>query len=216
MLRWAGSSTIVIVLLAVTAGVVNLVTPRSLGSANLGACAMQIGDWVGEDQPVETFVLEELSPSDMLVRTYTGSSTMDRIWLVIAYFENARWGAHDPEVCYRSQGWQIENLPSRAVSRLDGAPVQTNVFRVFRREEERLVLYWWYIDEQRAMADHRDFLNSMALQGILRGSNYGSFVRVSTPVWPDRQAALDRLDRFANDIMAQLPRLISDESKESS
>ena len=69
--------------------------------------------------------------------------------------------------------------------------------------------------EDLATRDHRSFLNSMALQGILRGSNYGSFIRVSTPIWPDQEAALSRLDRFGEQVLARLPEMVGDADREA-
>ena len=212
MLRWAGSFAAVIIPLALTAGVVNFAPPPELGRSNLAACSLELGGFQGRDVPVEEFVMEELDPSDMLMRSYSGSHPKEGIWLIIAYFENARYGAHNPEVCYRSQGWQIEDLPEGLLQRNGQDPVPAVRFKVKRRREERLVMYWWYISESLAMGDQRKFLDSMALQGILRGSNYGSFVRVSTPVWPNEEEASARLQRFGQQVMDELPRLFSKEA----
>lgn len=202
-----GSFVVPAVLFAAVAAMVSLAPASSPGRADLDLCPLTIGPLTGEDLPIKEFVLEELSPSAMLSRAYSGRHPMERVWLIVSYFENARYGAHDPKVCYRSQGWQTEDLPARTLTASTGS-VTASVFRVFRREEERLVLYWWYIDEDTETEDHRSFMNAMALQGILRGSNHGSFIRVSTPAWPDRDAAEARLEGFATGVLAALPQML--------
>jgi EpsI family protein len=210
-----GIFVVVAGLFLLTAAVVNLSPRSSIVSSNLAACPVVIDGYQGTDVDVEKFVLEELEPSDLLYRTYrSGENPRDLLWLVVSFFENARYGAHDPEVCYRSQGWRIDPRPSRALHRANGEPLPANVFQVSRRGQERLVMYWWYISEEQATGDHRSFMNSMAWQGILRGSTYGSFVRVSTPAWPDEEAALIRLDRFGQHLLHELPKLYSDSEVE--
>jgi hypothetical protein len=78
---------------------------------------------------------------------------------------------------------------------------------VQRRSDTHVVAYWWYISNENATGDHRRFLDSMALQGIVRGSNYGSFVRVSTPALPNVEEATVRLQRFSAEVMGALPSL---------
>lgn len=208
-----GSHAAVAVLFGLAAGIVYLLPKPALGGSNLAACPMTIADLSGRDVPVEQFVFEELDPNDMIYRTYTGDDVGESVWLVVAYFENARYGAHDPKVCYRSQGWQSEDLAPMALTTQSGDPMTAEVFSVKRRDDERLVAYWWYIDDSRSTSDHRTFLNSMALQGILRGSNYGSFVRVSTRAWPTREAALGRLERFSGRVLTELPGLFHRQGK---
>jgi EpsI family protein len=209
MLRWAGHTAPILAALGTAAVVVNVVPAPDLGASDLSACPMVIGGLRGRDEPIASSVLDELDPSDMIVRSYSGDDPDDRIWLVIAYFENARYGAHNPEVCYRSQGWVIDDMPNRVLERRGGAPIEARQFRVRKGDDERLVAYWWYISDDRVTSDQREFLDSMALQGIIRGSNYGSFVRISTPVSPDLEVAQARLDRFAGRILAELPRLFA-------
>jgi len=201
-------------LFALTAALVSLSPASTSREATLDACPMEIGPLTGTDLPIQEFVLEELEPSAMLSRAYAGRHPLERVWLIVSYFENARYGAHDPEVCYRSQGWQTEPLSGVTLTAGSGV-AEANRFRVVRRTEDRLVLYWWYIDEETVTRDHRSFMNAMALQGILKGSNHGSFIRVSTPVWPSEAEAEARLTGFATQVLAALPQMFQEGTEES-
>jgi EpsI family protein len=213
MLTWSGSQAAVAVLFATAAAAAYVVPKPKLGGSNLAACPMEIDALSASNVTVEEYVLDELAPNDMIYRTYSGDAPEESVWLVIAYFENARYGAHDPKVCYRSQGWQTQDLAPMPLSTRSGGDVLAEVFSVKRRNDERLVLYWWYIDDEKVTGDHRAFLNSMALQGILRGSNYGSFVRVSTRALPTREEALARLGRFSGTVLKELPGLFDGRDK---
>jgi EpsI family protein len=213
MLRWSGSHAAVVVLFAGAAAVVHVLPRPALGGSDLAACPMEIAELRGRDVPLEEYVLDELAPNDMIYRTYTGATPGESVWLVVAYFENARYGAHDPKVCYVSQGWQIRDLDPVILRTRSGNEVAADMFSVRRRDEERLVMNWWYISDDEVTGDHRSFLNSMALQGILRGSNYGSFVRVSTRAEPTAEAALARLERFGSTVLTELPGLVGGRGK---
>ncbi len=209
MLR--GSFLAVAALFVLTAAAVNLTRPRALGRSDLASCPTSIAGFTGRDTEIRQAVLEELDPTEMIVREYTGDHLYDTVWLVIEYFENARYGAHDPEVCYISQGWEILDEPSMMLSRPDGiAPLEARVFRVRRPGGDRLVAYWWFIDGDQAMTDQRRFLDTMAIQGILKGSSYGTFVRVSTRAWPGDDEARLRLGTFAQEVLDVLPSLYDD------
>ena len=174
---------------------------------------MVVAGLEGRDVPINEIVLDELEPSEMISRTYDGDQTKKRVWLVMAYFENSRYGAHAPEVCYLSSGWTTEEQPDEVFQRNGKKPVAAKVFKVVRRQEERLVLYMYYISEDEITGAHRKFLDSMALQGILRGSNYGSFIRVSTPIWPTFEEADARLHAFTTELLVAMPSLFSDEQE---
>jgi len=213
MLRLAGNFGAVVVLMGLVAGAVALAPPRSLGRSTLSACPLVISGLEGRDEPIENFVLEELAPSEMIIRSYAGANPFESVWLVVSYFENTRYGAHDPKVCYRSQGWSVEDVPDLSVPRKGRDAVAARSFVVRRRGDAHLVAYFWYISEENVTGDHRRFLDSMALQGVLRGSNYGSFVRVSTPMLPTPEAAATRLTQFSEEILAVLPGLFHDAGK---
>ncbi len=213
MLRWAGSFTLVLVLFLITAAVVNLVPPPSLSGSNLATCPTTMLGLEGADVPIGEIVLDELDPTEMIMRTYKGPHPQEVVWLVIAYFENSRYGAHAPEVCYLSSGWATEPRPDHVFERDGRPPVVAKVFKVLRRGEARLVLHFYYISEDKIMGTQRRFLDSMALQGIIRGSNYGSFVRVSTPVWPSQEEADARLHEFTRELLAVMPSLFPGEQE---
>jgi EpsI family protein len=167
----------VVVLLAATAGYVLLHPPPDLavGHGALVSCPVVFGGWNGTDLSFEDAVLEELKADDVLVRRYVLGDKV--AWLTIVYHQNRRYGAHDPRVCYESQGYLVEPLGLRQVA--DGSPggLEVNVFRAVRPRERRLVYYWW-TTRGLVTADVAVLRQRMALAGALDNRSWGAFVRI--------------------------------------
>jgi EpsI family protein len=167
----------VLALLAATAVYVVSHPPPDLavGHGALASCPAVFGGWNGTDLSFEDAVLEELKADDVLVRRYVLGDEV--AWLTIVYHQNRRYGAHDPRLCYESQGYLLAPLGLRRVA--DGSPegLQVNVFRAERPRERRLVYYWW-TTRGLVTADVDALRQSMALAGALDNRSWGAFVRI--------------------------------------
>lgn len=186
----------VLVLLAATAAYVLSHPPPDLavGHGALASCPAVFGSWNGTDLSFEDAVIEELKADDILVRRYVQGDEV--AWLTIVYHQNRRYGAHDPLVCYESQGYMVEVLNRRQVA--DGSPggLEVNVFRAVRPRERRLVYYWW-TTRGLVTADVGALRQRMALTGALDNRSWGAFVRIEMRLGSEGEtvttAALDDL-----------------------
>ena len=201
MIRFA----LTVLLLGVTAAYVALHPPENLaaGRGVLAAVPARFGAWNGTELSFEDAVVEELEADDLLIRRYTQGG--DRVWLCIVYHQNRRYGAHDPRVCYESQGWLVDR---ETVARVDdGTPggLAVNRFVADRPRQRRLVYYWWSTQDL-TTRDRDAFRGRMALLGALDNRSWGAFVRVETPIGRDGAAAAERrLQSFAADVARGLP-----------
>ena len=121
MSRWLAT----VVLLAATGLYVLRHPPENLalGHGVLSACPESFGDWNGTDLSFQDAVVEELKADDLLIRRYRrGGAT---VWLCMVYHQNRRFGAHDPRLCYQSQGYILE--PGKRVRVDDGPAGETKV-----------------------------------------------------------------------------------------
>jgi EpsI family protein len=199
--RWLAT----VLLLAATAGYVWLHPPANLaiGRGALAACPATLGPWDGTELSFENAVVEELRADDVLIRRY--QSPADVAWLCVVYHQNRRYGAHDPQLCYESQGWEVERPGTAVVA--DGSPggLTVNRFVASRRDDRRLVSYWWLTGDL-ATADVGAFRRSMAMSGALQNRSWGAFVRVETEIQgDDRAAAAHAADDFAARVAHALP-----------
>lgn len=191
-------------LLGATGAYVRLHPPENLavGRGALAACPTRFGAWNGASLSFADAVIEELKADDVLVRRYERGA--DVVWLCIVYHQNRRYGAHDPRLCYESQGYLVDGRGLRRVE--DGTPagLAVSVFGAARPHDRRLVYCWW-TTAGLSTADASAFRARMALSGALDNRSWGAFVRVETLVRGDGTDATRRLDDFAARVARTLP-----------
>jgi EpsI family protein len=202
---------IIAALLAATAAYVQFVPQERmvLDTSGLAAFPVEIGEWRSSDLRFDEVVYDELDADDTLVREYRRPDGAT-IWFVIIYHENQRYGAHDPMVCYRAQGWDIDRTGVMTLDR-PGGSFDANWALVREEGRERLAAYWWYTAGDLATADRDRFLARMASAGIRENVTFGAFVRVSTPVeGGDVDAALELVRGFSEEAQPRLSALFAD------
>jgi EpsI family protein len=211
MMRFA----LVSLMLVATAAYVLLHPPENLalGRAVLARCPASFGEWNGTDLSFENAVVEELDADDLLVRRYERGE--DVAWLCVIYHRNKRYGAHDPQLCYESQGYVVERESRERVD--DGTPggLEVNRFIADRPRDRRLV-YYWYRAGGLTTANVEAMRRQMALAGAIDNRSWGAFVRVETKVRErDDAAAAVRLADFAARVADGLPAVFDDAGRDS-
>jgi EpsI family protein len=194
-----------LVLLAATAGYVALHPPANLaaGRGVLRGCPATLGAWNGTELSFEDAVLDELQADDVLIRRYQRATRP--VWLCVIYHQNRRYGAHDPLLCYESQGYAVEQEGRVRVDDGSDPGLEANRFVAERRRDRRLVYYWW-TTAGLTTADAGAFRRRMALAGALENRSWGAFVRVETLMDPgeDARAEADLAD-FSSQVARRLP-----------
>ena len=200
---------IVAALLAGTAAYVYLNPPSEMSvvRGTLSGFPMELDGWVGEERTFDDVVVEELDADDMLTRRY--SRGRESAWLVVIFHQNERYGAHDPLVCYRSQGWSVVDEGTLPLERASGG-FDANWVLIRSKTQTRIALYWWYTAGDLATGDRDQFFARMARSGIVSNVTFGAFVRVSTVVrHGDVESARERAAGFAEATLEHLPSLFS-------
>lgn len=198
-----------VLMLGLTAAAVLLTPPVDLAAGHgiLRTVPHRFGDWVGTDSHFEDAVVEELRADDLLIRRYASADSS--VWLCVVYHQNRRYGAHDPQLCYTSQGYDIDE-PGRA--RVDdGSPggLPVNTFLAESDHEDRLVWYWW-TTRGLSTADAGAFRSRMAMLGVLDNRSWGAFVRVESVLRDDGlEGATARVRSFASRVARELPGLFA-------
>jgi EpsI family protein len=81
-------------------------TPRPLLGAPLASLPMQIGTWVGRDEPMDPEILERTQADDHLNRIYEDPARSGRAFkLWLNYSRHGLNLRHTPEICLPSGGW---------------------------------------------------------------------------------------------------------------
>lgn len=159
----------------------------------------------GTDVPVEQAILDDLDPDELIVRRYTRPDGIP-VWVVLIYFENKRRGGHDPELCYRSQGYRTSPVPSG-----DGGgdlSERVHTFLALRPERQERVSSFWYTSSGRIERSEGRYRGRQFLQGLLRNRTYGVFVRISTMETTGTDDARTWNGRFVEEVVRLLPGLV--------
>ncbi len=211
MRRWLAAAA----MLGATALVVWLSPPvnLALGRGVLQAVPATFGPWSGTDYSFEDAVVEELRADDMLIRRYENAG--QTVWLCVVYHQNKRYGAHDPQLCYDSQGFVVEAEGRARVDDSTRAGLDVSTFVAERQKQRRLVWYWWTTDGL-STADANAFRNRMAVLGALENRSWGAFVRIETVAQDgDMAAARARVADFSQRVARMLPRVFADARHQS-
>jgi len=194
-----------VLLMGLTAAYVGLHPPANLalGRGVLRAVPAAFGPWNGTELSFEDAVVEELKADDLLIRRYQRGS--QKVWLCVVYHQNRRYGAHDPLLCYESQGYLIEHRDLAHVA--DGSPggLEVNTFLADRKGQRRVVWYWWTTSGL-STPDAGAFRRRMAVIGALDNRSWGAFVRIESVVADgDLDAATERVREFSTRVARDLP-----------
>lgn len=199
---------VTLALLLATAAYVQFHPPLDLaaGRGVLQRCPARFGDWNGTELSFEDAVVDELKADDLLIRRYERGG--DVAWLCVIYHQNRRYGAHDPQLCYESQGYLVEHPVRRRIETGHAGGLEVNRFIAERPHDRRLVYYWWSTGGL-LTTDVGALRRKMALAGALENRSWGAFVRVETLIrGGDADSAARSLDDFAGRVAAGLTPLL--------
>lgn len=116
--------------------------------APLATVPMELGEWVGRDEPVDPRIVKEAQTDDYLNRVYEDRRHPGRrLWLWVNYSRTGLNLRHSPEICLPSGGWtKVESQ-----CRVDRVPTPSGGEFPFMRlgyaqsELVQVVGFWYYI-----------------------------------------------------------------------
>ena len=199
-------------LLALLSGYVLAFPPARILGTDLASCPFELAGMTGTDLGLDQTVLDDLDPDDYLVRSYDRPDGLP-VWVVIVYFQNARLGAHDPQLCYRSQGFGITDLPEETIDTALG-PVPVLRFRAVKGSRSELVHCFWFTAGGQTLSDVKGWRDRMFFQGLRSNRSFGAFIRVSSIESGEPAAAARAIQEVIGDLAPNLPRFFPEEAGE--
>jgi EpsI family protein len=113
---------------------------------------MQVGDWVGEDVPMDEAVARATDTDARLNRRYVRKGGLEAVSFYIASGVKARdLMPHRPEVCYTGAGWTLMGRQSTGLSLNDSAKLPCNIMQFSRgalNTQKVAVLDYYLVDGQ--------------------------------------------------------------------
>jgi len=155
-------------------------------------------------QIVDPKVEEELKKiyREVLSRTYV-NGTGDRIMLTIARSGNqiGRRQVHLPEICYPSQGFTVEKLPSAKVGTTYG-PISAQRLMATKRTRYEPVTYWQTMGDQVVHTQWEKRI--IQIRATLTGENPGGLLFRVSSIDAESEHAFAVQEKFVADMMASI------------
>ena len=175
---------------------------------------MQIGEWRGRREAIDSIYLDILKLDDYVNANYVQAGKPG-VNFYTAYYSSQRAGAsvHSPASCMPGGGWLIKSFEESELGamRTDGAPLKVNRVIIQQGATKQLVYYWF---QQRGRDMTNEYLVKWYLfwDSLTRRRTDGALVRIITPILPDEQiaAAEERLTGFTRQAVSNLSGFVPD------
>jgi EpsI family protein len=146
------------------------------------------------DEPLAPEVLAQVRPDAYVHRGYVDPEGSP-IWLYLGLYSGlGSEGAHNPEVCYPAQGWEVIEARSTWIPVGERDRFRARLVRVGQGSRTEWVLWWFQPVGRWTLGDAAEQL--MRVYDGVRGRAQYGFVRLSTPAL-EGERAQEALVRFA-------------------
>jgi EpsI family protein len=176
----AYSIVIIMLALATCLRYTHMIRASSPPGLRLGEFPMSVSGYQGKDMPYPDWLPDELGAREFFIRQYEGEESPS-MTLYVAYFD-ARYGgtAHNPDVCYPAQGWEIVARSRNAV-KAGGKTIELTRLLVQKGLTKELVLFYFQTGD-RTVPELSQYRLSAIVQGILFNKIGGAIVLISAPI----------------------------------
>jgi EpsI family protein len=175
------------------------------------ALPTEVGPWRATQQRrLEDDVLAMIEPTAHLLQLYEAPGRTP-IWLYIGVYAGRAGygkGAHDPEVCYPAQGWEILDSRSLDVELRDSGTLHVKHLDAHRGAQEESVLYWFQPAKRWPASGAGE--QALRVLDAVSGSPQYAFVRLSGPSDGGPDARRDLLE-FAARIASPIRIVVDNE-----
>jgi EpsI family protein len=178
----------------------------------LSSFPAQLGDWRGQDIPLDKETLDVLGAGDFLVRNYRAQDPrLPDVDLFLAYFPSQRTGdtIHSPKNCLPGAGWTPEKNDRVTISLAGHSSFPANRYVISKGAARKLVLYWYWAHD-RGVASEYWAKFYLVKDAIRMNRSDGALVRITADMLRGEtaDAAELRLLPFTSDVVPLLDEYI--------
>jgi len=142
----------------------------------------KIMEWDSDIFPPTKYELDVLKPDVLLLRIYHNKEK--NIKFVLVHASNMS-SFHDPKVCYRAGGFDVEDMGIENVSIFSNtSPIYVNSIMIEKGGNKEAVLYWF-----------------MWGKGKIKSKESAIMVRISTEIQGDTNSSINLLKNFTSQIL---------------
>lgn len=173
---------------------------------------MQLGQWHGRRQSMESVFSDTLQLDDYLLADYTNGSDRD-VNVYVSYYNSQRKGeaVHSPRSCLPGGGWQVRKFGQRDIS---GVSINGQLLRVNRSlvelGDQRELVYYWFQQRGRVLTNEFAVKWYLFWDALTEHRTDGAMIRIITPL-PQSSSEADadrRLTEFASRIAPDITRYV--------
>jgi len=192
---------ILFLLLPIASSGVGRWTARGRGPVDVGSVPTEVGGLqLVRKSTLSEPVLAAINPEAYVMAQYGPTS---RAWTYVAFYSGyGATGAHDPSVCYPSQGWVISELSNHRVELAPGEILNAKLFRANQGPQVELVLYWFQPSRRWPATEPAEWI--WRVFDAVTGAKQYAFVRLSIPLSDTssdhEQRASELLEEMARDL----------------
>jgi len=135
-------------------------------------------NWV--DDKLDPLVLREIQPDKYLRRNDVAAGGSASSIYVAFYSGYGTTSAHDPAVCFPSQGWDLSQVGYREVPLPNDESFTAQLFRATEGRHESLVLYWFQPAGRWTQGYPEEML--LRVYDAFSGRKQYAFVQLTTPL----------------------------------
>jgi len=154
-----------------------------ISSAALARFPVQIGDWAGQEVPMDEEIVRATDTDAHLSRRYSRHGSLESVSFYVASGVKARdLMPHRPEVCYTGAGWTLTDRRSVELPVNDALKLPCNILQFSRGalNTQKVVILDYYLVDGQYCADV-SLLRSKAWRGS--GTvRYVAQVQIGTPI----------------------------------
>jgi EpsI family protein len=175
-------------------------------SRHTSSIPLDLAHYRGEDLEITERQLQLLESRDVLLREYSHTERGEAVLACVAVAEGQRRVAHPPEVCYRGQGWSIEQMETCRRT-LAGRGQSVQRLHIAQHGEERLVYSWYRVGPRQSPSYLRQQI--WGVWSRFQGKNeLSALVRFSTAAAGDPARAEAVLERFCDEFLPELEKAL--------
>jgi EpsI family protein len=167
-----------------------------------------LGSWTGQEQPLESRIVQAVGVSDYSNRLFFNRLDPP-VQLYVGYYASQRTGdtIHSPKNCLPGAGWDPVQSGYATIAVPDGRKIVVNEYVIQQGLDKGLVFYW-YQGRGRVVASEYAGKFWMVADAISRNRTDGALVRLVTPMNDPEAKARARLESFTQLIFPRLDQLI--------
>jgi EpsI family protein len=167
-----------------------------------------LGNWTGEERPLQTQIVQAVMVSDYTNRVYF-SSAGPPVQLYIGYYASQKTGdtIHSPKNCLPGAGWDPIHSGYARIPLRDGRQIVVNEY-VIQQDQNKQLVFYWYQGRGRIIASEYAGKFWMVADAIYRNRTDGALVRLTTPLNGGEEKARARLLNFTQLLFPDLDELL--------